>query len=60
MKIKQKKHKSLLNVPKIQKRNNQERRQTFGEIQEMDIQMEQTQQDIPLLTEMPNNNDDTR
>ena len=50
----------MLNVPKIQKRNNQERRQTFGEIQEMDIQMEQTQQDIPLLTEMPNNNDDTR
>ena len=48
-----------LNVPKIQKRN-QGRRQTFGEIQEMDIQMEQTQNDIPLLTEMPNNADDTR
>jgi hypothetical protein len=32
LKIKSKKEKSRLNVPKLAKRNNQERRQTFGEI----------------------------
>ena len=42
LKIKSKKGKNM-NVPKIQKKQtNRGRRQTFGEIQEMDIQMEQT------------------
>ena len=43
-----------------QKQIRQARRQTFGEIPEMADQMEQTQNEIPLLTEMPNVADETK
>jgi len=48
---------NILNIPIIKKRNG--RRQTFGEIEEMEDKMEQTQQDIPLLTN-DNAREDTR